>query len=80
MAARSRILGLAIFLASTNADAFVHIVRHGESLADIANRVYGEAKLETVLAGANFLDVLLEVFMLLLQVTQNFALLQYSGS
>jgi hypothetical protein len=57
MRARSRALTLAIFLVATNAEAFVHIVRHGESLADIANRVYGDAKLETVLAGANFLDV-----------------------
>src|SRR5258708_29708471 len=58
MAVRSRaLLSTAIFLVATDASAFVHIVRHGESLADIANRVYGDSKLETVLAGANFLDV-----------------------
>lgn len=58
MGARSNAwLALGGLLVSTNANAFVHIVRHGESLADIASRAYGDAKLETVLAGANFLDV-----------------------
>lgn len=58
MAARNRwwVL-LAVACAATDARAFVHVVRRGESLADIAGRVYGDAKLETVLAGANFLDV-----------------------
>lgn len=56
MAVRIRAVVLCALVAS-NAHAFVHIVRHGESLADIAHRVYGDSKLETVLAGANFLDV-----------------------
>lgn len=38
------------------AHAFTHIVKPGESLAQIAQRVYGDPKLETVLAGANALD------------------------
>jgi hypothetical protein len=40
-----------------DAAAFVHVVRTGESLAHIASRVYGDSKRESVLAGANFLDV-----------------------
>ncbi|HEX7666375.1 MAG TPA: LysM peptidoglycan-binding domain-containing protein [Polyangiaceae bacterium] len=47
------------FLALTishDAHAFMHIVKPGESLAQIAQRVYGDPKLETVLAGANALD------------------------
>ncbi|MEO8875994.1 MAG: LysM domain-containing protein [Polyangiaceae bacterium] len=39
-----------------NAHAFPHIVKPGESLAQIALRVYGDPKLEVVLAGANALD------------------------
>ncbi|MDP8999066.1 MAG: LysM peptidoglycan-binding domain-containing protein [Myxococcota bacterium] len=37
--------------------AFTHIVKPGEGLAQIAERVYGESKLEMVLVGANALDV-----------------------
>ena len=48
---------LAVVLLTPNrAWGFAHIVRHGESLADIASRVYGDVRLESVLAGANFLD------------------------
>jgi LysM domain len=50
---------LAILVAcftTTRADAFTHIVKPGETLAQIAMRVYGDAKLEVVLAGANALD------------------------
>jgi hypothetical protein len=43
-------------LATSGAHAFPHIVKPGETLAQIAARVYGEAKKETVLAGANALD------------------------
>jgi LysM repeat protein len=43
--------------ASTDAAAFQHIVKPGETLAQVADRVYGDAKLETVLVGANALDV-----------------------
>ena len=37
--------------------AFSHIVKPGETLAQIAARVYGDARKETILAGANALDV-----------------------
>jgi LysM repeat protein len=37
--------------------AFSHIVKPGETLSQIAARVYGDARKETVLAGANALDV-----------------------
>jgi LysM repeat protein len=43
--------------ASHDAGAFQHIVKPGETLAQVADRVYGDAKLETVLVGANALDV-----------------------
>jgi LysM repeat protein len=49
-------LGLSV-LAPTKAFAFAHTVRPGETLAQIAERVYGDAKLETALVGANALDV-----------------------
>jgi hypothetical protein len=39
------------------AQAFTHLVLPGETLAQIAARVYGDPKLEYVLAGANALDV-----------------------
>lgn len=40
-----------------NAGAFTHVVKPGETLAQLADRMYGDAKLETVLVGANALDV-----------------------
>jgi LysM repeat protein len=40
----------------TSAHAFTHIVKPGETLALIAEHIYGDAKLETVLVGANALD------------------------
>jgi LysM repeat protein len=40
-----------------DARAFTHIVKAGEALAQIAERVYGDSKLEVVLVGANALDV-----------------------
>lgn len=42
--------------APADALAFHHIVKPGETLAQIAERVYGDAKRETVLVGANALD------------------------
>ena len=58
---RHHALCFAVVLATTSAAgearAFQHIVKPGETLAQIAERVYGEAKLETVLVGANALDV-----------------------
>lgn len=38
------------------AHAFVHVVQPGETLAQIAQRIYGNTRYETVLAAANFLD------------------------
>ena len=45
----------AVALASP-AHAYIHMVTQGETLAQIALRVYGNPKLETVLVGANSLD------------------------
>jgi LysM repeat protein len=45
------------FLLPAEARAFTHTVKPGETLAQIAERVYGDAKLETALVGANALDV-----------------------
>jgi hypothetical protein len=39
-----------------HASAFTHIVRPGETLAQIATRVYGAARDEAILVGANALD------------------------
>jgi hypothetical protein len=51
------VLASAAWLATAgSALAFTHVVKPGESLAQIAQRVYGDAKLETVLVGANALD------------------------
>jgi len=46
-----------LLLASAQAAAFTHIVKPGETLAQIAERIYGDGKRETVLVGANALDV-----------------------
>jgi hypothetical protein len=43
--------------AARDARAFTHIVKPGETLAQIAERIYGESRLEVVLVGANALDV-----------------------
>jgi hypothetical protein len=45
----------ALFCASP-AHAYMHMVTQGETLAQIALRVYGNPKFETVIAGANSLD------------------------
>jgi len=51
-------VGLLLGVAWTNqAGAFTHVVRAGEALAQIAEHVYGDSKLEVVLVGANALDV-----------------------
>ena len=47
----------ALFLISRESRALVHVVRPGETLARIAERVYGSASRERVLVGANALDV-----------------------
>jgi LysM repeat protein len=46
-----------VWLSPAPGRAFTHTVKPGETLAQIAERVYGEPKLETVLVGANALDV-----------------------
>jgi hypothetical protein len=50
---------VALFASATarDASAFQHIVKPAETLAQIAERVYGDARRETVLVGANALDV-----------------------
>ena len=49
--------GLLLSLARAEpAGAFQHIVKPGETLAQVAERVYGDARRETVLVGANALD------------------------
>ena len=53
---RSWMIGLAWGLMASNAFAFRHIVREKETLAQIATRVYGSARFESVLVGANALD------------------------
>jgi hypothetical protein len=45
-----------ILLHAARADAFPYLVKPGETLAQIAVRMYGNPKLEIVLAGANALD------------------------
>jgi hypothetical protein len=42
---------------SSRGEAFSHVVQPGETLAEIASRVYGDARKESLLAGANALDV-----------------------
>ena len=48
---------IGLLLGVRDAYAFAHIVRPGETLAQIAERMYGDSKLEVVLVGANALDV-----------------------
>jgi hypothetical protein len=48
---------LALTLApARHADAFPHVVRSGETLAQIAERVYGRVEMEQILVSANALD------------------------
>jgi LysM repeat protein len=55
---RTTIGSFAVVLAlAAPAHAYTHVVQPGETLAQIAQRTYGETKLETVLVGANALDV-----------------------
>jgi hypothetical protein len=49
------LIGLAAV--ARDARGFTHIVKPGETLAQIADRLYGESRLEVVLVGANALDV-----------------------
>lgn len=53
-----RLLSVAlVFVTAPDADAFVHVVRPNESLAQIAQRVYGDSSREGLIASANALDV-----------------------
>jgi LysM repeat protein len=55
-----RVFSAAMLLLAVSAApvaAFPHVVRPGETLAAIAARMYGDAKRESLLAGANALDV-----------------------
>jgi hypothetical protein len=59
MTRRSRsiwLFALAPVVIAGDAHAFTHIVKPGETLAQIADRLYGESRLEVVLVGANALD------------------------
>jgi LysM repeat protein len=53
----SVVFALLTVLSAPTASAFPHVVRPGETLAQIAGRLYGDAKRESLLAGANALDV-----------------------
>jgi len=56
---RFSLAGLVLALVSTvcsDASAFTHVVRKGETLASIAKTIYGRPDLEHVLVGANALD------------------------
>jgi hypothetical protein len=44
-------------LLSINGSAYVHIIKHGQTLADVAEFAYGDPKKESVLVGANALDL-----------------------
>jgi LysM repeat protein len=53
------IVSVALFAAlaaSPASHAYTHVVQPGETLAQIAQRVYGDTRYETVLVGANALD------------------------
>lgn len=49
-------LGLALAMASSDGQAFTHVVKQGETLAGIAERYYGMIRFERVLVFANALD------------------------
>lgn len=52
---RHAVFGL-VALSAGDAAAFSHVVKPGETLAQIAERVYGDARREVALVGANALD------------------------
>jgi hypothetical protein len=60
MRTRSAVLALALalpFVFARDATAFTHVVKPGETLASIAERVYGRIQYERILVAANELDV-----------------------
>jgi hypothetical protein len=50
------LVAAAVLLASRDARAFTHVVKAGETLAQIATHLYGDPKAEVILVGANALD------------------------
>ncbi len=50
------VLASIILTIAPSARAFTHVVKPGETLAQIAARMYGDARKESLLAGANALD------------------------
>ncbi|MCL2779010.1 MAG: LysM peptidoglycan-binding domain-containing protein [Polyangiaceae bacterium] len=57
---RALVFAAAVFatlVAPHESNAFTHIVSQGETLAEIATRVYGASRFETAIASANALDV-----------------------
>jgi hypothetical protein len=57
MRLKTYVLWLFVALYASPAYGYSHIVRPGETLAEIASRVYGDAKKEALIADANALDV-----------------------
>src|SRR5580704_10322816 len=51
------IVAVVATVAPTHARAFTHVVKPGETLAQIAARIYGDSEREGVLVCANALDV-----------------------
>ncbi|MGZ3418509.1 MAG: LysM peptidoglycan-binding domain-containing protein [Polyangiales bacterium] len=56
MKLRSLLLMSAFVLVASDASAFPHVVRKGETLASIAKTIYGRPDFEHILVGANALD------------------------
>lgn len=50
------LVALALGAASADAGAFPHVVKSGETLAEIAERTYGRVQMEQILVAANGLD------------------------
>lgn len=50
------VFAAALLLVSNDASAFSHVVSQGETLAQIAIKVYGTSRFEVAIAGANALD------------------------
>jgi hypothetical protein len=60
MKRRLRTAGMALVCAvffNARGFAYVHIIKHGQTLADVAEFAYGDPKKESVLVGANALDL-----------------------
>src|SRR5262249_35269957 len=49
-------LGACVALGASRASAFPHVVKKGETLAEIAERLYGKIELEQLLVAANGLE------------------------